>query len=414
MYGQQGLAERKFLIDHLMVNGINRLLFADMPTYQAPREYARAILQYADKVCALIRSSKPFIKTAILYHAESEWRQGETAQKFQKPAAVLCQNQISYDIIPADVFTYPERYDTVMENGLTVNGNVYEALIIPASEKLPAAVVSFIEKAEEKGFPVFNMNEISLPELAGAVLDAITPDIRVEAENRRWLRYSHLTKDGNDYSLLHNEAPHDNIELTVTVKAKDDVLLWEAMSDKLLLPRQERISDTEVSVHLTLRRFEMVILLVSDEKNAEISLAEGKAHKQIWALILPDGKVVSGYALPKPEEYLGYGFYGKLVYKTKLTVNGKTPALLDLGNVSDCCEVFINGVSAGKRFGTPYLFEVAGMLRNGENEIVIEVYTSACSIRTPVKIFGAPLDSLTAVPYQLAEPAGIRGPVRWI
>ena len=82
--------------------------------------------------------------------------------------------------------------------------------------------------------------------------------------------------------------------------------------------------------------------------------------------------------------------------------------------VSDCCEVFVNGQSAGKRCAAPYTYSVEKLLIQGTNEITAEVYTSASNIKTPVKIFGAPLDALTAVPHTPVLPMGITGPVKWM
>ena len=122
----------------------------------------------------------------------------------------------------------------------------------------------------------------------------------------------------------------------------------------------------------------------------------------------------SGKSLPHPEDHTGFDWYGKLVYKTTFTADGLLPTALDLGQVSDLAEVFVNGESAGKRLASPYRFDVSGKLHPGSNEIEIEVYTSAGNLQTPVKIFGVAMDTLTAVPYTTVEPMGILGPVKWI
>ena len=122
LYGQQGLAERKFVLDHIMVNGVNRLYLMDEGCYTEPTEYTASLIDYSDQICGVMYTSQSEIRTAILYHAEAEWREGEKAQKFQKPAAALAREQISYDIIPADVFEFPEKYHTVTDKGLQING----------------------------------------------------------------------------------------------------------------------------------------------------------------------------------------------------------------------------------------------------------------------------------------------------
>lgn len=436
MYGQQGLSERKFLLDHLMVNGVNRMLLAELPSYQASSEYSKAIVEYTDRMCGLLRASEPVIKTAILYHAEAEWREGEKAQKFQKAGAALARNQISYDVIPADVFTFPERYNTKTENGLTVNENTYEAFIVPACSKLPESVVKFVKQCEKTGFPIFFVNRIpeglettlgrvsnvrctALADLAKAVKKAITQDIFVEASKKEWIRYSHVKQGEDHFYLLHNEAPNGGMDCQVIIEAEGEILVWDPMTDMMIRPNQETLGNGEVRVSLYLEQYEMKVLYISgkDENYKHvIQITEKCNHAGDWEVEFPDGHKLQTDAenLPQPETYIGYDFYGKLIYRTIFNADGSLPKLLDLGKVSDCCEVLINGQSIGKRAASPYLYDVQNKIRKGENEIIIEVYTSAGNMKSPAKIFGIPMDTLTAIPYALVESMGIRGPVKWL
>lgn len=425
MYGQQGLSQRKFLIDHLIINGINRFLFAEVPTYQAPVEYGKLLVDYAQRLCSLLRASQPVTETAILYHAESEWREGEKAQKFQKPAATLARRQIGYDVIPADVFTFPERYHTETEDGLTINGHRYRALVIPATSKLPASVEEFVRSCERTGFPVFFVDRVpdalperyatDLAELADAVGKYVCPDVVVEQGDYPWLRCSHVRQGAQHWYLLHNEAPAGEMELVLSVAAEGKVLLWDPMSDTLSCPEQEPLQNGRVRIRLSLGNLEMQALVVSDRDivvNVR-STAHCLTHNADWELVFPDGTRQLGKTLPHPEEHTGPDWYGKLVYRTTFTADGLLPAMLDLGQVSDLAEVFVNGESVGKRLASPYRYDVSGKLHSGSNEIEIEVYTSAGNIKSPVKIFGVAMDVLTAVPYTTVEPLGIRGPVKW-
>lgn len=417
MYGQQGLAERKFLLDHLLVNGVNRMLLAELPSYQASYKYSKMLADYTERMCGLLRSCEPVIKTAVLYHAENEWREGVRVQKFQKAGAALARAQISYDVIPADVFTYPERYNTDTEKELKVNGHTYEALILPACEKLPEAVERFTEKCKETGFPVF-MAETT-DGLSDRVREAVKADVLVEGEGKEWIRFSHIKKDKAHYYLLHNESPAGGINAGVTVCADNDVLEWDVMADRMIRPQQEKTADHKRQVFLSFGRYEMKVLVVRENPHMSqgvTEIAQREAHSGDWEMEFPDGYKLSASPgeLPKPERHVGYDFYGKLTYQTTYEANECLPKFLDLGNVSDCCEVFINGQSVGMRAGTPYVYDVGSLVKRGENKITIEVYTSASNRKSSASFAGVSLDSLTALPYTQIEPMGIRGPVRWL
>ena len=402
MYGQQGLRDRKFLMDHLFVNGVNRLLY--MPEFFAGESDGcyQKLTGYADTMCQLLRSSKSIIKTAVLYHAEAEWREGERAQKFQRPAAELARNQISYDILPADVFSEPERYQADFTNGLTVNGNRYEALIIPGCSVMPEAVKSFVDSGV---VPVFfsgrapeGYEATPLCELAGAVGACLTPDISIEGAHREWLRISRLDHNGKRLYLLHNEALCDDMALTVTVAGAERLTVREPMEGLIWSLDQEKIEDA-LRARLNLRRYEMVILCVDGEETGlrmNCRTHESAVHAKY------------------PDDYRTFNWYGTIQYETTLLVSEKAPAFLDLGNVSDIAEVFVNGRSVGLRLASPYLFDVRGVLHPGENIITIKVTTSAGNRENPGAVFGIPLDALTAVPYTLSEEQGILGPMQWL
>ena len=436
LYGQQALAGRKFVLDHIMVNGVNRMYLMDEGCYSESPEYSAFLIDYCDEFCGVMYTSRPEIKTAVLYHAEAEWREGEKAQKFQRPAAVLARNQISYDVIPADVFTYPERYGTNTDKGLEINGHGYEALIIPACGKLPASAADFILKCKETGFPVFFADRVpaglegtvescdtiqcgSLGELADLVKRSIAPDIEVESDRKEWFRYLHVTRGEEQFYFLHNEAPWGSAEASVKLKGEGEALLWDMMSGRLFRP-QQCTEDGWIKLRLSFGQYEMMAFWLPGAKQVEepvVTLREEKVHQGSWELEFPDGhkETAASGQMPKPEDYVGYGFYGKLVYRTSFReIGDKMPTWLDLGAMSDCCEVFLNGRSLGKRLGTPYLFEIKDMKPGEVNRLEIEVYTSAGNIRTEQKIFGIPADSFSGVPYSMVLPMGIAGPVKWL
>ena len=46
---------------------------------------------------------------------------------------------------------------------------------------------------------------------------------------------------------------------------------------------------------------------------------------------------------------------------------------IDLIDAGDACRLFINGEDLGVRVTKPYFYDLSGKIRDGENELVIEV-----------------------------------------
>ena len=237
LYGTiAGTKLRRFVMDHLLVNGINNMIPAEPYAAGFSPEYTRQINDYLNRMCHLMNHTKAVIKTAVLYHADGEWFQGDY-QYFQKPAGELARHQISYDVIPSDVFGDTDLYATDMSNGLTINGNRYEALIIPATEALTQAVADFLEKAKQVGFPVFFVDRIpdriaqtgefvdisyghrvALDNLAAQVRAVIHADLMTD-KYVPWLRYNHTRDADEDFYFLHNEAEAMECEITIQASA---------------------------------------------------------------------------------------------------------------------------------------------------------------------------------------------------
>ncbi len=124
-YGwSEGLKLMKWLVDHMLVRGINRLV----PHAFNPKEYPDPdcpphfyahgrnpqyrhfgyLMRYADRLCGLLGGGTHVAPVAILYHAAMEWC-GDY-MPCETPARVLAQNQIDYDIVPEDLISDTDRY----------------------------------------------------------------------------------------------------------------------------------------------------------------------------------------------------------------------------------------------------------------------------------------------------------------
>ena len=69
--------------------------------------------------------------------------------------------------------------------------------------------------------------------------------------------------------------------------------------------------------------------------------------------------------------YSGTAFYNNTFMLDKLPENGKV--IIDLGQFTAMAKVTVNGKYAGGLWTSPYQLDISGLVREGENELRIEV-----------------------------------------
>ena len=71
--------------------------------------------------------------------------------------------------------------------------------------------------------------------------------------------------------------------------------------------------------------------------------------------------------------FSGTARYEKTINLNVQELSSSKTIWLDLGDVKDLAEVYINGKSAGIVWKTPFKVELTGLLKSGENKIEVEV-----------------------------------------
>ena len=104
-------------------------------------------------------------------------------------------------------------------------------------------------------------------------------------------------------------------------------------------------------------------------------------------------------------------FAGTVHYEKTFMADSGDYCYIDLGNVKGISEVSLNGAHLGSRWYGAHLYDIKGVIKEGENLLTIKLTT----------IIGNYVKSLTDNPvaqrwtgYQPYTSMGIRGPVRII
>ena len=407
-FGAYGWAEgatmMKWLTDFLLVRGINHFIphafSPDYPDPDCPPHFGAEghdpqfdgfshLMKYTNKAAHLLYGGEHITSCAILYHAEGEWMNEKGDYIFtQVPAKALLDAHLCYDIICLEAL---ERA-SVANGKLTLNGEVYGALVVPYGKVLPKATKAQVKRLCDAGVPVllcegrpegFDGQVVSARELPTRICELGLADIRVEGDCPL-LRHYHVIRDGAHVFMFFNEDSVHTAKASVTLPVRGDFARLRLIEDGAytdctadgiitveLLPGQSEIlvfgdKMTELSAELPqiCKPAQKTLLLPT----YQIELADSEDLDAFYAYKTTDRLVSLTAASEKP------AFSGRARYTFTLSLDTvPANATLDLGSVGHTARVFVNGSDAGIRITAPFAFPISKYLQAGDNEITVEV-----------------------------------------
>jgi hypothetical protein len=436
VFGAYGWAEgapmMKWLMDFLLVRGINRFVphafSPKFPDPDCPPHFGAAgrdpqfeafthLMEYVNKVVHLLEGAVHQAPCAVLYHAEAEWLNGDNYLKTQKPAKALYDAHLDYDIVPIDSLCEDAR---VVKNALVINQESYRCLVVPRSPLLPGKAVTVLKKLQTEGLPVFYV-EGAPSGVIGAItvpIDGLVAKIKAAgfaniavAENFPLLRVCQWKKDGCDYFMFFNEDVMAPVKTTVTFPRTGKYLKVK------LLDGLYSAGETSGDVELTLAPYESVFFIFGASlPGANYVEKKYTAERELclkWDIELYEtgkGELDGRFkpyaqnaelhnitAADKQSEFAGFMRYVSSFRLDAVPV----AAAIDLGIVGETVKLKLNGQDCGFKICPPYLFDVTGLLKQGENEIeLIAANTLAQSVKDGFSFF---------IPL---PPSGVQGPLR--
>ena len=450
VFGAYGWAESvpfmKWLVDFLLVRGVNHFVphaFSPIfPNYDCPPHFGsggqdpqyegfKTLMRYLNKASHMLFGARHIVSAAILYSGEAEWMNGDwyvpalnmderTHNSFmysQKPARVLYDDHIDFDIVPVDYLS-----DAVCaDRKLVINGVSMSCLIIPsasvqsedfyrevrriASEGVPVWFVDRVPKNLPDGFP--ETETVPLEELARKARRCGFAEISVEGQGEL-LRIYHCVRDGKDIYMFFNESLSKSTDAVVTLPGRGRYVLLDLLSDG----SYEGYS-ADGKVEISLEPYQSCILDFIDgdesglpaktswrdagELHAEydVSLADAadmetfKPYRRMTELV----SVTGADELPD--------FSGRIKYHANVLLKRCGRLAVDLGEVGSTAELILNGKSVGMRICRPYRFELTEFLNDGMNELEIIVSNTLANREK---------DNFSK--YMPIPPSGLLGPVK--
>lgn len=443
-YGwNEGLKWMKWISDHLMSRGINFFVPhafnpKEYPDWDCPPHfyahghnpqfpYFSILMNYIQRNCHLLQGGIHVSNVAVLYPAEGEWC-GEI-QPIELILRELDQNQIESTIIPYDVLK------DLSTEGLCVNGKSYSCLVIPHMPKIPSEVGKILLNIANQGIPVLFVNgypeevieddEIKnqlMKETKSISLDLLPEYCKewktvLTSEKQMYLQAYHYQHSDGEILFVFNEDPHQSIVTSLKINTHLKPMEYDAFSNQLKEMEYEPSDEHQISISLCLSPYESkMILLKKDWQGYSIRpFYKKNDEKKIpitgdWTLQYLDslsctreqennfiniGQRDIKYPISCEEDFKEKS--GKIRYQISFDweLKEETQIYLNLEEVYEIAEVFVNGNHAGVKICPSYCFEVTDFVVDGRNELTIDVTNTLgtenrefMSQYTPIEPFG--------------------------
>lgn len=453
-----GVRDMKYLLDHLLVKGVNHLVphafsMAEYPDIDCPPHfYARGnnpefpyfaeLMKYANRMCGLLNGGVHAASVAVLYDGEADWS-GEH-MPMQKVCRELLEHQIDLDIVSLDMLCNLEKYHgSVNENKLEINGESFGALIVPYTKHISGRLAAFIRKADV--LPVFfvdkmpedvinQVNEGEIDEAANCravPLQALSEELKAQGhyevevdQEFKKLSFYHYRTD-RDIVVLFNESAEQVFQGRVRLPIPSEPVYYSAMTEKYETADYECAADQNgqncVRVYLELEPGESCVLMEKKEiscgeehrsfrqqtENCEaIDLSCGWNVSKVKAKAYPEFLEGAETETLEPISKTEPPFAGVIRYEKTIELK-KAPeeAYLKAEHVYEVMKVTVNGETAGIRLIPPYQIAIGGLLKNGANKIEVEVATTPA--RDQLNYPMPPFD----FSHEAMEPTGMFGTV---
>lgn len=404
----EGLPYMKGLADVMIASGINHFVphaFSPMEedTDCPPHFYNggkniqypffKNLMEYMGRCSHLLCGATHKADVAVFYNAEGEWTSDE-AQPFCELCRILTQNQIDFDIIPYDALEGAQ-----VKNGrMCINGEDYGALVISESPIMPHACIECFSHLAENGLPVIftdafpakseRANDISdaldkmiltkTKELAETLRARGLCHVTAEGEGLTELRFYHAIQENANIYLFSNEGIYNTVDAHLTLKEQGEYLIYEPWENKCY-----RGSTENGKFRLRLEKGNMIFVIFGEQIAEDVPYFTHEVQRMELPLrfdiaIAPETEqelvtIAENsplFDISAPDKYPD--FSGRVRYRATFTPEPDF-TVIDLGQVGEIAQVYLNGKYLGMRASAPYKFTMRDALINGENELEIIV-----------------------------------------
>jgi hypothetical protein len=192
------------------------------------------------------------------------------------------------------------------------------------------------------------------------------------------LRFHHVRREDKDIYLFSNEGIKDDIDACITLCQDGECIVYEPWENKLY-----KSSTVNGKLSLKIEKGNMLFVIFGDEIPSDIPSLKHESQREAldlrFEISLKDEGEKDYRVIAKNSELFDISapdknptFSGEIRYKTTFVARDGFD-VIDLGEVGEVCEAYLNGKYLGARINAPYKFDMSGAIREGENELEIIV-----------------------------------------
>lgn len=393
-YGwNEGLKLMSWITNHLISRGINTIVphafnpkaFPDWDC--APHFYAHGnnpqfrffdyFTSYTNRLLELFNDGQTAAKTGVIYSGMIEWFNG-TPVYLEKVLRELTEHQIDCDIISEDYFA-----NAIIENGVcNINGVEFKHIIVPEAKIYPTVINDVITKLKAAGVKVTVVGQdVELCDLVATC--AAEKEISLSSSFKELVYYRYKKSD-RDAVIFFNENVTETADLAVKLPkfAWKNLYRYDAKIDKYF-----KVENAD-SIPVVIRPYETLVFVATDEelqcageykvdRLEKLSVSTSHWHMSYAdSFSYPNFELVQNSTELMPMSNIE-GFENKagtVAYESTFELeNTGRRICLNLNNAYEIAEVFVNGEKAGTAIAPPYIFDITDYIKQGINDLKIEV-----------------------------------------
>lgn len=425
----EGLEMMKWLTDFMLVRGINFFVphafspkefpDSDCPPHfyahghnmQSP--YMKYLFTYMNRMAHIFNGGKSCSQVGILYHGEAEWA-GE-AMLFQKPGRICLENQVDYDVIPADQLNRTDIVSYINnKNELSLGTLNLHYLIIPYVQRLPFATINSIVKLLEINFPIIFIDDfpfascemyditeqldiiqkkancIPLSQLQSFLKNKSLPLIEFSSQKEYTdLRVYQYQGEGYTCIMLRNESTWKTIHEGISFSNLEPTIEYDVYKNCIHHIRKQ---NGYYILHLDPGESRLFIAGIKTEDFSNIKSAKYYAEnrKELTSPIQLSVSTYNDHGVFRPLKRIYKlenlstepefkNFHGVIRYEMDFIYeNSETnhELMLSIEGANEVIQITLNNHTLQPAIGTPYRFEVTDYIINGKNHLIIDNITT--------------------------------------